>query len=136
MLLIFRLIVDFGLLVLIWMTQLIVYPAFVQLDEETLQRWHPRYNQMITAIVAPLMFAQLGLVSWELLQNPSFYAWASMLLVLAAWGLTFLQAVPLHGKIAKGKGIRSIAEKLVRVNWPRTAVWTVIFLLSLLHWLI
>jgi len=78
----------------------------------------------------------LGLVSWELLQNPSFYAWASMLLVLAAWGLTFLQAVPLHDKIAKGKGIRSIAEKLVRVNWPRTAVWTVIFLLSLLHRLI
>jgi len=136
MLLTFRLIVDFGLLVLIWMTQLIVYPAFVQIDEATLQRWHASYNQMITLIVAPLMFAQLGLVCWELLQNPSVYTWASILLVVAAWGLTFLQAVPLHSKIAQGIEVRLQSEKIVRINWRRTIVWTILFLVSLFQLLV
>ena len=126
-----RLMVDFGLVVLIWMTQLIVYPSFSQFEEERLKGWHGRYNQMITLIVAPLMFAQLGIAIWQLWLSPEFYPISSLILVLIAWLLTFLQAVPLHGKIATGESVMLAAAKLVKVNWWRTLVWTVIFLLSL-----
>ncbi len=134
-LLISRLVIDFGLVVLIWMTQLIVYPAFVQFEAAALKQWHPRYNRMITVIVAPLMFAQLGLVGLELFQSPTVFTWASLVLVGLAWVLTFLQAVPLHRKIANGVNIRTSAERLVRLNWSRTVVWTAIFLVSLIQFL-
>lgn len=126
-----RLIVDFGLVILIWMTQLIVYPAFLQMTEEKLHQWHKTYNNMITVLVAPLMFAQLGLVLWQLVQEASIYTLASTLFVVAAWALTFLQAVPLHRKIAEGNAIHSSARKLVQVNWLRTLVWSLVFVISL-----
>ncbi|MEQ8908722.1 MAG: hypothetical protein RIC95_05990 [Vicingaceae bacterium] len=127
----FRLLVDFGLLILIWMIQLIVYPSFVQFDEDKLRAWHPTYNRMITLIVAPLMFAQLGLVLWQIGQVQDFYTWSSAILVLVAWVLTFFQAVPLHHKISAGKEVRESARKLVKANIWRSIVWTAAFLFSL-----
>jgi hypothetical protein len=134
--LVLRLLVDFGLVILIWLTQLIIYPAFVQMDAKQLQSWHPTYNRMITIIVAPLMFAQLVAVIWQIVQEASLLPIASLLLVIAAWVITFLQAVPKHQNITEGLTVSQSAMQLVNINWRRTAVWSLVFLLSLYEMLV
>jgi len=35
-----RLLFDFGLLVLIWLVQLVIYPSFLYYEQDNLKRWH------------------------------------------------------------------------------------------------
>ena len=57
---IIRLLVDFGLLVLIWIIQLIIYPSFLFYRAKELITWHKMYTKAIALIVIPLMLGQLG----------------------------------------------------------------------------
>ena len=53
--------VDFGLFILIWLTQLVIYPSFTYFREQDLTRWHRKYTRAISYIVMPLMLGQVGL---------------------------------------------------------------------------
>ncbi len=125
-------IIDFGLVVLIWMTQLIVYPGFRYYRKEDLLSWHRLYTQRISYIVIPLMFAQLGLVGYALIYEFSWLLVIVAVMVLIIWVSTFTQAAPLHGKIARGQRLSTNVAALNRVNWLRTFLWTGIFLLGML----
>ena len=63
-----RLLFDFGLVILIWMVQLVVYPSFRYYKESDLMRWHERYTKAISIIVVPLMFGQLFLVILQIVE--------------------------------------------------------------------
>jgi hypothetical protein len=78
-------------------------------------------------IVAPLMFAQLGLSALGVWDTGAALAWLDLVLVLFCWGLTFGLSVPQHQRIAAGEGDAVVLQRLVDTNWPRTLVWTVIF---------
>lgn len=123
-------IVDFGLVVLIWMTQLIVYPSFTYFSESDLSIWHSKYTSAISIIVMPLMIAQVILYAQAILIEFSWIKLIAVFLIVLVWANTFLFAVPLHGKITQGKEIASAAEKLVSVNWYRTIFWSIVFLLN------
>ena len=56
-----QLIVDFGLLVLIWIVQLIIYPSFLYYKSKNLMVWHQKYTERIAVIVLPLMLMQLAI---------------------------------------------------------------------------
>jgi hypothetical protein len=56
-----RQLIDFGLVVLLWLVQWIIYPSFLQVAPERLVDWHANYTQRMGYIVAPMMFGQLGL---------------------------------------------------------------------------
>lgn len=127
---VYKLLFDFGLVVLIWMTQLIVYPSFTMMDTADLHRWHATYTTRITIIVMPLMVGQLGLHVMGLIQQNNKLAIMALFLVLLAWGNTFFFAVPLHNQITAGKEIADSAQKLVSVNAWRTAFWTLVFMLD------
>ena len=60
-----RHIVDFGLVVLIWLVQLIIYPSFSYTAKDELQTWHQRYVARITVVVGPLMLLQVLIVSMQ-----------------------------------------------------------------------
>lgn len=126
-------IIDFGLVILIWMTQLIVYPGFLHYPADKLLQWHAKYTPVIMVIVGPLMLLQVLLHGFEFLREMNALRAVTLLLILVVWLHTFLVAVPLHNELTQGVDPLAAAEKLVRVNWFRTAVWTVIFLLSLLY---
>jgi hypothetical protein len=49
-------------------------------------------------------------------------------MVLLAWGVTFKFSVPLHRRITTGQDPVAAAQLLVRTNWPRTILWTAVFL--------
>lgn len=128
-----RNLVDFGLVVLIWLVQLIIYPGFAQYSPAELAIWHPRYSNLITLIVGPLMLAQLYLVGRETYLHPSWHTLLSALLVGLMWGTTAFVSVPIHNAIATGDAAPGTLARLVDTNWIRTIGWTVLFALGLLY---
>ena len=128
---IYKLLFDFGIVVLIWMTQLIVYPSFTQFEPSDLQRWHTSYTMRISLIVMPLMLGQLGFHVYQLTQQAGLLQIITLILIVLAWANTFLYAVPLHNQIGAGVEVIESAEKLVSVNAWRTGFWSVVFLIDL-----
>ena len=94
-----RTVIDFGLLVLIWMVQLIIYPGFKYTAFEQFAGWHNQYSLMISFIVIPLMFGQVGVVGMQLMNTPNWVNGVSALLVGLVWVSTFFQAVPIHSAL-------------------------------------
>lgn len=127
-----RLGIDFGLVVLIWMIQLIVYPSFLHYTTANLVKWHRKYTPLIGYIVGPLMLGQLGVAIYQAISEVTLYHSLSILIIAAIWILTFLQFVPIHNNISKGRISEPMLASLVRKNWSRTILWTLLFLFSFL----
>ena len=132
---VWKLLVDFGLVILIWMTQLVVYPSFTFYATENLVSWHVKYTTAISLIVMPLMLAQVGIHGWQLSNQFSWVGLASAFLIALTWVNTFFFAVPLHNQIAENQEVLKAAQSLVKINWYRTVLWSAVFLLSLWDYL-
>ena len=130
-----KLLVDFGLVVLIWMVQLVVYPGLTYYSESDLISWHSEYTAAISIIVMPLMVAQAGIHGRQLFSDFSRMGVAATVLIGSAWVNTFFFAVPLHHQIAARQNALEAAQELVSVNWYRTVLWSVVFLLSVRDYL-
>jgi hypothetical protein len=124
----FRWLVDFGLVVLIVMVQMVIYPSFKFYEKHALEKWHAKYTSRIFYIVFPLMMAQLILSIIMILSVLSLYTIASLLGVVVLFLLTFLIFVPMHNAISEGKATTYLLKQLVRKNWLRTILWVLIFL--------
>ena len=125
-----RLLVDFGLLILIWIVQLIIYPSFSHFSKEDLVEWHRKYTALMGFIVVPLMLSELGIYLVTLFTKPTLWNIVGMVLVIAIWVMTFVQFVPMHNAISKGKVDENLLEKLVKTNWGRTLLWSILFILG------
>jgi len=128
---IFPLIVDFGMVVLIWMVQLLIYPGFKYFKAENLIIWHRKYTKNMGYIVAPLMLVQLGFHVFSVISAFDLIRLFGLLLVFVFWTFTFLYFVPLHQKISSGSFLQSDLLNLEFINWWRTLVLSLIFLISL-----
>lgn len=123
--------VCFGLLVLIWMVQLIVYPSFRFAQTGEFLVWHKIYMRAISWIVVPLMFGQVALVAltWSM-------DWRSVVQALGiavAWGVTFLWSAPGHQELQRVGWDAGVIDRLVLTNWARTAAWTVVWLVGVIR---
>lgn len=128
----FRLLFDFGLVVLIWMVQLIIYPSFQFYTTENLLSWHQKYTVAISFVVIPLMFGQLITATLQLIGERNTFTLGSLILITLVWLSTFLQFVPMHGAISSGNTSPELLKELVSKNWMRTVLWTLIFLWTFL----
>jgi hypothetical protein len=126
------LLVDVGLVVLIWMVQLIVYPSFTYYKPKNLIEWHQKYTTGIAVVVIPLMLTQLVLAIVTVFYQPNFTAIFTLLIVLFLWIFTFLSFAPLHFKISEGKQNQKLLQLLIRRNWIRTFLWSSLFLFHLI----
>ena len=129
---IIRLLVDFGLLVLIWMIQCIVYPSFLYFNTENLIKWHRKYTHLIGVIVSPLMLLQLGITAYQIIIEFSLFNVMSLVIISTVWIVTFLLFVPIHNKISKGIVNKEMLVSLVTKNWLRTTLWTLLFVLNII----
>lgn len=122
---------DAGLLALIWIVQLVIYPSFKYYELPNLKVWHDLYTKRITIVVMPLMLLQLSLSVYNFIlgMNDALVV-LDMFLVLLTWITTFLIFVPLHNSITKDKHAADSVNKLVRYNWIRTFLWSVIFIMT------
>ena len=130
-----RLLIDFGLVVLIFLVQLIIYPSFFRMSVENLKSWHPIYTKRITLIVLPLMISQAAIVLWQTLAEFSYPNLTSLLIVISLWLLTFLQSVPLHSKIDNSETPIKAAKELLQANRVRLFLWTMLFIFNLVEFL-
>ena len=127
-----RLAADTGVLSLIWLVQLVIYPGLTRYSETNLKSWHPTYTRSVTFVVLPLMFSQLGLSLYQMVCVGEVVDFAHLLLVMTAWVITFTKAVPLHQSIETSDAGINTAHKLINANKPRTIVWTAAWILSLI----
>lgn len=123
-----RMLIDFGLVVLIWMVQLIIYPGFSFYENSDLLKWHKKYTPRITVLVAPLMFIQMGIAIYLSVFEFSFLNLSYALLVFSTWISTFIYFVPLHQKIEANQDIKMSVMNLSKGNWVRTFLWTITFI--------
>ena len=125
-----RLLLDFGLCILIWMVQLIVYPSFTFYNNTQLLTWHKTYTKAIALIVIPLMLGQLGIAIYQVFLAQNSYTLVSIVLVVFLWGITLLKFAPMHQQISEGNTQIQLLKTLVQTNWIRTIIWTLLFVLS------
>lgn len=125
-----RVLLDFGLMVLIWMVQLLIYPSFKHFTPTSLLKWHSRYTFHMALIVIPLMFGQLIVYAIQVFQEQSLFNVFGMLVVLTLWISTFSQFVPLHQKISNNSFSERTLALLVSRNWIRVVLWTALFIYS------
>ena len=125
-----RLLLDFGLCILIWMVQLIVYPSFAFYNNTQLLTWHKTYTKAIALIVIPLMLGQLGIAIYQVFLVQNSYTLVSIVLVVFLWAITLLKFAPMHQQISEGNTQIQLLKTLVQTNWIRTIIWTLLFVLS------
>ena len=123
---------SFGLVVLIWLVQVIIYPAFAEIEPDRFARWHAGYTRAVTWTVAPLMIGQVTLLLWLVVVRPSSCVSLAAGMVAVAWIATFALAVPAHDTLQASGRDRAVVARLVAGNWIRTIAWTLAFLLLLL----
>lgn len=127
-----RVAVDFGMLTLIWLVQLIIYPSFEFSAKQTFMQWHERYTGMITLVVLPLMLAQISLAIWQVYSGDrSWETLTALGLIGFCWLVTFALSVPAHNQLQTlGNDINTV-RWLVQTNWLRTIAWTAVSVLSI-----
>ena len=127
---------DFGLVVLIWMVQLVVYPSFHYLDSCTFKTWHNSYTRRISCIVLPLMVMQFVLHVATTYNATTVLGLVGCLLVLAVWLVTFLISVPCHKILASKGADPRLLSRLINSNWVRTASLSIVFVIDIidLNW--
>lgn len=114
---------------LIWLVQLVSYPAFLHVGPDTSFAYQRHHIRSISWVVVPLMMAELFLAGWLLLSTftfniLSYLNYAAFACLLMIWLATFGLAVPLHNRLGK-EGYKSLTiRKLVRINWIRTIGWS------------
>jgi hypothetical protein len=133
---IIRLLLDFGLVVLIWIIQRIVYPSFLHYSTENLVVWHREYTSRFSAIVIPLMLAQLGISIYQVITFANLYTVLSLVIIILIWISTFLQFVPIHANISKGSVSEKMLKALVRKNWLRTFLWSLLFVINFSYYIL
>jgi len=127
--------VSFGLVVLIWLVQLIIYPNFQYLSNSQRIQWHQYYTPRITVIVAPLMILQLMMATYLLFIDLTLLNTIATLLIVLNWLITFIFFVPLHVRIGRKDIHKKSLISLVHINWYRTVIWSCVFLIVLIEYL-
>ncbi len=129
---IIRIIIDFGLFILIWIVQLIIYPSFRFFGRKNLINWHHYYLPKFSMIVAPLMFIQLTIATFILFSVTEWKLFVYFILVISTWISTFLYFVPLHRNLTKQINMSESVRRLEKGNWWRALQWSLIFIWSVI----
>ncbi|EAS19619.1 hypothetical protein FNJ87_08555 [Nonlabens mediterrranea] len=130
---IIRLAIDFGLVVLIWMVQLLIYPSFKHFGSTGLSNWHRIYTRNITFIVAPMMIAQFAIMLYFWMYFPVMFAPNILytILVSLTWLTTIVFFIPMHTNIDKNATDLKLLDRLTNLNWMRVLLWNAILVLDL-----
>ena len=109
----------------IWIMQLIHYPSFhfIELNQyTTFQRFH---MSRISYVVIPAMLTELFTLILIIISMDQVdpIILASALLLIVIWLMTAVFFSGMHQKLTLGYD-QVVVEKLVKLNWGRTLLWT------------
>lgn len=112
---------------LIWLVQLVHYPLFVSIEPAKFADAMFSHQKRISFIVLPLMVSELATAALLWIVRPTGVSGtllsSAFLLLLVAWGSTFLIQVPQHTRLLTGYS-RLVCDQLVSRNWVRTFAWS------------
>jgi hypothetical protein len=115
---------------LIWTIQAVHYPLFARVGEAEWVAYEREHQRRITLVVAPLMLANVALAVAVVLDAATALRWVNLALAAGVFGATALVYPPLHGRLGAAHDDAAI-DRLVALNWWRTAAWTVQALVAL-----
>ena len=127
-----KLVVDTGLFILIWIVQIVIYPSFLYYTKVNLVRWHVKYITNFSYVVVPLMLSQLLAAIFNIFSRGTVTNFIYFILVISTWLLTFIIFVPIHKRITLGTCNQELLKNLIKKNWSRTIIWTLLFVLNIL----
>ena len=116
----------------IWVIQLLHYPSFHFINDQKYIEFQNFHMQRISFIVVPVMLIELASALLLAYFFESSLTIILLALVLGIWAITFIFFTNMHQKLTDGYD-HSIVDRLVQINWSRTALWSLrlIILLSI-----
>mgnify|MGYP005731944447 FL=1 len=116
----------------IWVIQLLHYPSFHFINDQKYIEFQHFHMQRISFIVVPVMLIELASALLLAYFFESSLTIILLALLLGIWGITFIFFTNMHQKLTDGYD-HSIVDRLVQINWSRTALWSLrlIILLSI-----
>ena len=120
---------------IIWIIQLLHYPAFHFIDKASYSAFQDFHMNRVSFIVVPTMITEFVSGVLVVLILPKYFLFKISLGILASiWIVTFLFFTKLHQSLTVGYD-EVLVNKLVRLNWLRTALWTarlfILFIMSI-----
>jgi hypothetical protein len=111
----------------IWLVQLLLYPAFAEVPHDAWRSHHHTHARRITFVVLPAMGVELVAAAVLVVDRPAGITWwlvvVNAALIALLWAVTAFVATRHHRLLGEGWDAAVIGA-LVRVNWIRTALWT------------
>lgn len=118
----------------IWVIQVVHYPLFAAVGEESFIRYVGQHNVLITLVVLPTMLVEIGTAGLLVFMRPAaippWLAWVGFALVLLVWAATFFLSVPAHDILLRGFD-QTAHQALVSTNWVRTIAWSLRSIIAL-----
>lgn len=108
----------------IWIIQLIHYPAFHYISDKDWRTFHQMHMKGITPIVAPLMIIEFLFSLLWIYYDLGIFPTLNLIMLIVIWGSTFFIQVPLHQQITNNMD-HMLIQKLIKTNWMRTGLWTI-----------
>jgi hypothetical protein len=121
---------DTGLLILIWLVQLIIYPTFHSIAQQCFSTWHRAYVLRISMLAAPLILGQATVEAAQVMAGAT--APLRIALLAGAWATTGLFSIPCHAALIRLGQDHPTIDRLITTNWFRTLCWTALFAQTLL----
>lgn len=111
---------------IIWIVQILHYPAFLFIDKERYTEFQQFHMNKISYIIIPLMLVELisGLSILFTVENIQFSFYVSLSLLILIWLITGLFFTKFHSELSK-KFSHNTILRLIRLNWIRTVFWTI-----------
>ncbi|MFN3345522.1 MAG: hypothetical protein ACK412_07715 [Chloroherpetonaceae bacterium] len=108
----------------IWFVQVVHYPLFSRVGNETFTLYESMHATLTTLVVFPAMMLELLSAAVLLLNNKDDWRlWAGMLLLIVIWISTMFVQVPKHSELSVGFN-SAVHASLVATNWIRTVAWS------------
>jgi len=119
---------------LIWTIQVVHYPLFAEVGSDTFPAFESAHQSRIAALIAfpwaVETITALMLVIWRPDGVSTPLAIAGLAVAIALVVLTVVVFAPIHGDLSDGF-IASAHDRLVSLNWIRTALWSLHGLIAL-----
>lgn len=107
---------------LIWLVQLVHYPAFKFVGPQNFFAFHRFHSQRISWIVVPVMTLEVATGVLLVIKGLD-YAVINLVLLAFLWLATGVLSVPLHNKLSHSLN-DNLIHRLILTNWPRTILWS------------
>ena len=108
---------------IIWVIQLLHYPAFNFIKESDYVEFQHFHMQRISFIVVPVMILELFSAFMLVYYLQSNLLTLCLIILLFIWLITFVFFTKLHQSLLDGYN-KTVVDKLVKINWSRTILWS------------